>query len=81
MAKATGMSHTMVGRIWRTFGCNTTSRSRSSCRLIRMAKVRDVVGLYMHPPHNAVVFAVDEKFQIQVLQTRATDPADGHWAL
>jgi len=33
-----------------------------------VAKVRDVVGLYMHPPHNAVVFSFDEKPQVQALQ-------------
>ena len=31
-------------------------------------KVRDVVGLYMNPPHNAVVFSFDEKSQIQALE-------------
>ena len=31
-------------------------------------KIRDVVGLYMPPPANAVVFSVDEKSQIQALQ-------------
>ena len=31
-------------------------------------KIRDVVGLYMTPPTNAVVFSVDEKSQIQALQ-------------
>ena len=30
-------------------------------------KVRDVVGLYMNPPDNAVVLCVDEKSQIQAL--------------
>jgi len=30
-------------------------------------KVRDVVGLYMSPPENAVVLCVDEKSQIQAL--------------
>jgi hypothetical protein len=30
-------------------------------------KLVDVVGLYMGPPENAVVFAVDEKSQIQAL--------------
>jgi hypothetical protein len=33
--------------------------------------VRDVVGLYMAPPDNAVVLCVDEKSQIQAL-ARAT---------
>ena len=31
------------------------------------AKVRDVVGLYMNPPDNALVLSVDEKTQIQAL--------------
>jgi len=30
-------------------------------------KARDIVGLYMHPPHRAVVLCVDEKSQIQAL--------------
>ena len=33
-----------------------------------MEKVRDVVGLYMSPPENALVLCVDEKSQIQALQ-------------
>lgn len=32
------------------------------------AKVRDVVGLYLNPPQNAVVLSVDEKTQIQALE-------------
>lgn len=31
-------------------------------------KVRDVVGLYLNPPTNAVVLSVDEKTQIQALE-------------
>ena len=70
MAKAAGMSHTMVGRILRTFGLqpHVTESFKLSPDPQLVAKVRDVVGLYMHPPHNAVVFAVDEKSQIQALQ-------------
>jgi transposase len=70
MAKAAGMSHTMVGRIWRTFGLqpHITQSFKLSPDPQLVAKVRDVVGLYMHPPRNAVVFAVDEKSQIQALQ-------------
>ena len=33
-----------------------------------MDKVRDVVGLYMSPPENALVLCVDEKSQIQALE-------------
>ena len=32
-----------------------------------VAKVTDVVGLYLHPPENAIVLSVDEKSQIQAL--------------
>ena len=34
-------------------------------------KIRDVVGLYLAPPANAAVFAVDEKPQIQALERTA----------
>ena len=33
-----------------------------------IAKIRGIVGLYMNPPANAAVFAVDEKSQIQALE-------------
>ena len=36
-----------------------------------MAKVRDVVGLYVSPPQHAVVLCVDEKSQIQALDRTA----------
>jgi transposase len=32
------------------------------------SKVNDVVGLYLNPPHNAVVLSVDEKTQVQALE-------------
>jgi transposase len=70
MAKKAGISHTMVGRIWRTFGLKPhVSRSfKMSPDPQFVAKVRDVVGLYMNPPSNAVVFSFDEKSQIQALE-------------
>src|SRR5215218_5430938 len=62
MATAAGMSHTMVGRIWRTFGLqpHVTESFKLSPDPQLVAKVRDVVGLYINPPHNAVVFSFDE---------------------
>jgi transposase len=33
-----------------------------------VAKVQDVVGLYLHPPEHAVVLSVDEKTSIQALE-------------
>ena len=70
MAAKAGMSHTMVGRIWRTFGLkpHLTESFKLSPDPQLVDKVRDVVGLYMNPPHNAVVFSFDEKAQIQALE-------------
>jgi transposase len=70
MAAKTGLSHTMIGRIWRTFGLkpHITRSFKISPDPQLVEKVRDVVGLYMNPPTNAVVFAVDEKSQIQALE-------------
>jgi transposase len=70
MAAKAGMSHTMIGRIWRTFGLqpHITRAFKISPDPQLVDKVRDVVGLYMNPPHNAVVFAFDEKSQIQALE-------------
>ena len=35
------------------------------------AKIRDVVGLYLNPPDNAIVLSVDEKSQAQALDRTA----------
>ena len=70
MAKAAGVSHTMVGRIWRTFRlqphCTESFKISPDPQLVE--KIRDAVGLYVAPPANAVVFSMDEKSQIQALQ-------------
>ena len=70
MAEKAGMSHTMVGRIWRAFGLkpHISQSFKLSPDPQLVAKIRDVVGLYVNPPANAVVFAVDEKSQIQALE-------------
>ena len=33
-----------------------------------VAKVKDIVGLYLNPPEHAVVLSVDEKTSIQALE-------------
>ncbi len=70
MAKHLGLSHSTIGRIWRTFGLQP--HRSESFRLSQdpqlVEKVRDVVGLYMNPPDNAIVLCVDEKSQIQALE-------------
>lgn len=70
MAKHAGISHSTVGRIWRTFGLkpHISDSYKMSPDPQFVAKVRDVVGLYINPPVNAVVFSFDEKPQIQALQ-------------
>ena len=44
-------------------------------------KLRDVVGLYLDPPHNAAVFSFDEKSQILGMGSGETDPPDPGWKL
>ncbi len=70
MAAKAGMSHTTIGRIWRTFGLkpHVTESFKMSPDPQLIEKIRDVVGLYMYPPTNAVVFSFDEKSQIQALE-------------
>jgi transposase len=70
MAKHIGLSHSTIGRVWRAFGLQP--HRSESFRLSQdpqlVEKVRDIVGLYMNPPDNAVVLCVDEKSQIQALE-------------
>jgi transposase len=70
MAAKAGMSHAMIGRLWRTFGLkpHITRSFKLSPDPQLVDKIRDVVGLYLNPPHNAVVFSFDEKSQIQALE-------------
>ena len=70
MAADVGMSHATIGRMWRTFGLKPhVSRSfKLSDDPQFVAKIRDVVGLYMNPPEHAVVLSFDEKSQIQALE-------------
>ena len=69
MAKRSGMSQSAVSRIWRAFSLkpHRVENFKISSDPFFVEKVRDVVGLYLNPPHQAVVFCVDEKSQIQAL--------------
>src|SRR5690348_10920330 len=69
MAKASGLSVSSVQRIWRAFGLqpHRMESFKLSTDPDFVAKVRDVVGLYVAPPEHAVVLCVDEKSQIQAL--------------
>jgi len=70
MAKALGLSHMTISRIWRAFGLQPqrSETFKLSKDPLLVEKVRDIVGLYMNPPDHAVVLCVDEKSQIQALE-------------
>jgi transposase len=69
MSKKSGVSVSSVQRIWRAFGLqpHRIETFKLSTDPDFVAKVRDVVGLYVSPPQHAVVLCVDEKSQIQAL--------------
>ncbi|MEV0797629.1 IS630 family transposase [Kribbella sp. NPDC050281] len=73
MAAATGMSQSAVSRIWRAFGLkpHAIETWKLSTDPLFVDKVRDVVGLYLSPPDNALVLAVDEKSQMQAIDRTA----------
>lgn len=69
MAQKAGLSQTAVVRIWRAFGLqpHRVEDFKLSKDPQFVEKVRDIVGLYMNPPDNAMVLCVDEKSQVQAL--------------
>jgi transposase len=73
MAAEVSLSQSAVSRIWRAFGLqpHRTETWKLSKDPQFVAKVRDVVGLYLDPPERAVVLCVDEKSQIQALDRTA----------
>src|SRR3712207_2600605 len=71
--EGTPISHATVARIWHRFGVQPwrVQTFKFSTDPALEAKIRDVVGLYLHPPEKAVVLCVDEKPQIQALERTA----------
>jgi transposase len=69
MAKASGLGRTTISEIWRAFRLqpHRTETFKLSKDPLLIEKIRDIVGLYLHPPEHAAVFCVDEKSQIQAL--------------
>jgi transposase len=69
MEAASGVSRSSVNTIWRSF--NLQPHRTETFKLSRdphfVEKVRDIAGLYMSPPENALVLCVDEKSQMQAL--------------
>jgi transposase len=67
MAQRCGLSRQAVSRIWRAFGLkpHRFENFTLSADPLFVEKVRDVVGLYLDPPGNALVLCVDEKTRVQ----------------
>ncbi|WP_245820009.1 helix-turn-helix domain-containing protein, partial [Rhodococcoides yunnanense] len=62
-----------VARVWREHGVqpwrSETFKFSTDPELV--AKVTDIVALYLEPPENAIALCVDEKSQIQALDRTA----------
>jgi transposase len=69
LASQVGVSNFTVWRIWREYGLkpHPTQTFKFSTDAELVEKIRDIVGLYLNPPEQAVVLCVDEKSQIQAL--------------
>jgi len=69
LGKHLGIGNKTVATAWREYGVqpwrSETFKFSTDPELV--AKVTDVVGLYLAPPENAIVLCVDEKSQIQAL--------------
>ena len=71
MAQDSGLNQNTIVRVWRAFGLkpHLQENFKLSTDAFFVEKVRDIVGLYLHPPEQtrAVVLCVDEKSQVQAL--------------
>jgi transposase len=69
LARLLKINHNHVGHAWQHAGLqpHRFERYMASDDPDFEAKAADVIGLYLHPPQHAVVFAVDEKTAIQAL--------------
>jgi transposase len=73
LARELGLSNVKVADVWREYGLQPwrSETFKFSTDPELEVKVRDVVGLYLHPPEKAVVLCVDEKSQVQALDRTA----------
>ncbi|MBA1446006.1 MAG: IS630 family transposase [Gammaproteobacteria bacterium] len=69
LAEALNTTHSFVHRVWQSVGLkpHLEKTFKVSNDPHFEEKLCDVVGLYIDPPQNAVVFCVDEKTSIQAL--------------
>src|ERR1700734_2533301 len=69
LARALGVNHMMVARVWQRAGLkpHRIERYMASDDPDFETKAADIIGLYVKPPLHAAVFCVDEKTAIQAL--------------
>ncbi len=69
LAKELGVTQSMVQRVWKANGLkpHLVKTFKVSNDPLFEEKLRDVVGLYLNPPENALVLSADEKTSIQAL--------------
>ena len=69
-AAATGIAKSAVQRYFALFNVqpHRTATFKLSTDPFFVEKIRDIVGLYLHPPDRALVLCVDEKSHIQALE-------------
>ncbi len=69
LAEELGVSQSMVHRVWKANGLkpHLIKTFKVSNDPQFEEKLRDVVGLYLNPPENALVLSADEKTSIQAL--------------
>jgi transposase len=70
LSRRFGISHTAVNTILKERGIkpHLVKKFQFSTDAEFESKLADVVGLYLDPPENSIVFCVDEKSQIQALE-------------
>ena len=78
LAAASGLSRSTVNRIWRAFSLqpHRNETFKLSKDPLFIEKVRDIVGLYLHPPDRALVLCVDEEEPNPSLGPNPTAVAD-----
>lgn len=69
LAEELGVSQSMVQRVWKSCGLkpHLVKTFKVSNDPLFEEKLRDVVGLYLNPPENALVLSADEKTSVQAL--------------
>jgi len=69
LARELGITQSMVHRVWKANGLkpHLVKTFKVSNDSHFEEKLRDVVGLYLNPPENALVLSADEKTSIQAL--------------